>query len=207
MKVLVVGAHPDDIELGAAGTIARHIKQGDEVIFLILSYGEKTADKRERMKEALMSAKTLNVENVEFAGFLDTQIPNGIETIMFIENMIDKYHPQRVYTHCAKDTHQDHRTVAHTTISAARRVPEIYSYESPLTHPNFNPQYFVDITDTLSLKLEALNNFSSQSNKNYLKAEAIAGLAKFRGFQAGVLYAEAFEVIRCVKRARAKFST
>lgn len=199
MRVLAIGAHPDDIELGAGGTIARHVINRDEVVFLILSYGEKTAKKSMRKKEAILSANKLGVKTVKFAGFADTMIPNSIETILAIENIIKKYRPERVYTHCVKDTHQDHRAAAYTSISAARKVPELFSYESPLVHPNFNPQYFIDISDTINLKVECLKCYKSQGSREYLKAEAIEGLAKFRGFQAGVLYAEAFEVIRCVK--------
>jgi LmbE family N-acetylglucosaminyl deacetylase len=199
LKILAIGAHPDDIELGAGGTIARHVKNGDEVIFLILTYGEKTGSRDIRKKEALMSAKKLNVKFVEFAGFPDTEIPNSIETINAIEQVIEKYKPQRVYTHCVKDIHQDHRAAAYASISAARKIPQVFSFESPLVHPNFTPQYFIDITDTIDLKIKALKCFKSQKVKEYLKAEAIEGLAKFRGFQAGIRYAEAFEVIRVVK--------
>lgn len=152
-----------------------------------------------RMKEALASAETLNVKKAEFAGLPDTGLSEGLETILSIEATINKLKPQRVYTHCIKDTHQDHRNTAHATISAARKVPEIYSYESPLTHPNFNPQHFVDITNVMHLKIKALKNFGSQGKKDYIKAVAVEGLAKFRGFQAGVRYAEAFEVVRHVK--------
>jgi len=201
MRILAVGAHPDDIELGAGGTIARHVLEKDEVLFLVLSFGEKGGNKSERTSEAEVSARTLRVRRVKFAGLPDTEISDGIETILSIESTINEWKPMRVYTHCTKDTHQDHRNAAHATISAARKVPEIYSYESPLTHPNFTPQYFVDIADTIALKIAALRNFSSQAraNRKYVKAMAVEGLARFRGFQAGVEYAEAFEVVRCVR--------
>lgn len=198
-KILAVGAHPDDIELGAGGTVARHAMDGDEVHFLILTYGEQSGDKQERKKEALESAKILNVKSVTFGEIPDTKVTDGIETIIIIENLIDKIKPDRVYTQCAKDRHQDHRNAAFATLSAARRVSEVFSYESPDAYPNFSPQYYVKITDTISQKIEALKKYRSQNNKNYLEEEAIKGLAQFRGYQIGIEYAEAFELVRLVR--------
>jgi len=204
IKVLAVGAHPDDIELGAGGTIARHVEEGDIVQFIILTYGEQSARKEIRKREALESAKTLNVPSVNFAGIPDTMVTEGIETILKIERLVKSFQPDRVYTHGTKDTHQDHRNTALATFSATRAVPEVFSFESPDTFPSFNPQYYVRITDTLSRKIKALQKFHSQRNKKYLEAEAIKGLAQFRGYQVGryhlkVEYAEAFEVIRTIE--------
>ncbi|MEM2507017.1 MAG: PIG-L deacetylase family protein [Nitrososphaeria archaeon] len=199
MKVLAVGAHPDDIELGAGGTIARHVLEGDDVYFLILTYGEQSGEKEERKKEAIESAKVLKVNSVYFCGIPDTKVTDGIETIMAIENLINEIKPQRVYTQCHKDRHQDHRNTALATYSAARRVPEILAYESPDSYPNFSPQYYVQIADTIKQKILALKKYRSQQNKRYFEVNAIKGLAQFRGYQIGVPYAEAFEVIRVVK--------
>lgn len=204
IRVLAVGAHPDDIELGVGGTIARHTRLGDKVYFLILTCGEKSGKKGIRKKEALTSAQILDVNSVEFAEIPDTMVSDGLETILKIENAIKRIKPDRVYAHCTKDTHQDHRNAALATFSAAREVPEIFSFESPDTFPNFNPQYYVRITDTLSQKIRALRAFSSQSHKTYLETKAIKGLAQFRGYQVGrhnlrIEYAEAFEVVRTIQ--------
>lgn len=204
MKILAVGAHPDDIELGVGGTVARHTKEGDEAYFLILTCGEKSGDKETRKREALESAKVLNVKSVSFAEIPDTMVLDGIETIMKIEDVIKKVKPDRVYAHCIKDTHQDHRNAAFATYSAARGVPEVFAFESPDTYPSFNPQYYVQITDTLHQKIRALKKYNSQRNKKYLEANAIRGLAQFRGYQIGryqsrIVYAEAFEVIRAIE--------
>jgi len=199
MKVLAVGAHPDDIELGAGGTIARHVKEGDEVHFLILTYGEKSGIKSEREREARKSARILGVKSIRFGGIPDTKVTDSIETIMIIENVINEIKPDRVYTQCPKDRHQDHRNTALATFSAARRVAEILSYESPDSYPNFIPQYYVQISDTISQKILALKEYRSQQNKRYFEVNAIKGLAQFRGYQIGVAYAEAFEVVRIIR--------
>jgi len=201
MMILAVGAHPDDIELGAGGTIARHVIEGDSVYFLVLTYGEKGGGTKEiRKSEALESAKILNVKSVIFAEIPDTRVTDGPETISKIEEVIKEIEPDRIYTHSPKDFHQDHRNAALATFSASRRISEILSYESPFTQPSFTPQMYVEITNTINLKILALKKFHSQRNKTFLRIDAIKGLAKFRGYQVGVKYAEAFEIIRIVKR-------
>jgi LmbE family N-acetylglucosaminyl deacetylase len=160
MKILAIGAHPDDIELGAGGTIAKHVNVGDEVHFLVLTCGEKSGDKTERKCEAEESAKILKAKSLTFGEIEDTQISDGIDTIMKIESLINKIRPDRVYTQGVQDRHQDHRNTAYATFSAARKVPEVFSYESPDSYPNFVPQYYVQITDTIPTKLEALKQFS-----------------------------------------------
>lgn len=199
MIVLAVGAHPDDIELGCGGTVARHTKEGDKVHFLFLTCGEKSGKKKARQKEALESAKILSVESVIFSGIPDTKVTDSIETILKIEEVIKRLKPDMVYTQCIKDRHQDHRNTALASFSAARRVRDVFSYESPDTYPNFNPQYYVQISKTISQKIEALKKYHSQQNKRYFEVEAIKGLARFRGYQIGIQYAEAFEVIRSIK--------
>jgi len=199
VKVLVIGSHPDDIELGAGGTVAKHVSAGDEVHFLVLTYGEKGGDKIERKREAERSAEILQVKSLNFGEIEDTRITDGIETILKIEKSIDKICPDRVYTQCVQDRHQDHRNTAYATFSAARRVPEVFSYESPDSYPNFVPQYYVQVSDTIETKIRALNQFNSQQPKRFLESDAIKGLAMFRGYQVGIPYAEAFEVVRIIQ--------
>ena len=199
MKVLAVGAHPDDIELGAGGTISKHVISGDEVHFLVLTYGEKSGDKAERKREAEKSAKILKAKSLNFGEMEDTRISDGIETVMKIEEFVNQIQPHRVYTQCVQDRHQDHRNTAYATFSAARKVAEVFSYESPDSYPNFVPQYYIQVSDTIFTKIRALRQFSSQKTKRFFEAEAIKGLSRFRGYQVGIPYAEAFEVVRIIK--------
>jgi LmbE family N-acetylglucosaminyl deacetylase len=200
MQILAIGAHPDDIELGAGGALAKHAKKGDKIHILVMSSGERGGSATQRTKEAKQAAKILGASNIEVHKLPDAKITDDVETIMKIENIVNQIHPQRVYTHSSKDTHQDHRYTALASISAARYAPEILAYESPLTFPSFNPQVYIDITDTLKIKVKALMTYKSQVQKEYMKAEAIEGLARYRGHQAGVKYAEAFEVIRMIMK-------
>jgi LmbE family N-acetylglucosaminyl deacetylase len=199
MRILAIGAHPDDLELGAAGTLAKSVKENHDVRFLVLTFGEEGGGRKEtRRKEAIESATLLGVQHVFFGGIPDRKVSEGTETIDIIEKIVNEFKPDRVFTHSSGDRHQDHRNASKATFSAARKVPDLLCYESPLTgpYPSFNPQAFCDITSVFELKKEVIGCYKSQHQKAHLKAFALEGLARFRGLQTGVMYAEAFEIGR-----------
>ncbi len=198
MNVIAIGAHPDDIEYGCYGTIMKHRREGDKVVFIVISHGEKSGDKDVRKKEAIDSAKRVGSKLYLF-NYPDTNIPQTHDVIEKLEKIVEEFKPQRIYTHSTKDTHQDHRTVAYATLAAARFVPEIFCYESPSLYLNFQPNYYVDITNFIKNKTEALNTYATQNSKDYMKIDAIKGLAQFRGLVTSVKYAEAFEAIKILK--------
>ena len=196
--MLAVGAHPDDIEAGCAGTLALHSFKGDKVYFLVLTRGQVSGDPEVKEAACRESAELLGAAGLFFGGLKDTMIPDGIKTISVIEKVMDEVCPDIVYTHTFKDVHQDHRRTAYATLSAARNCKRILMYETPNTLKEFSPQAFIDIGTTFELKKEVLRLFGSESKRFKLAAKAIEGLAVFRGFQAGVPVAEAFEVPRFV---------
>ncbi len=198
MDILAIGAHPDDIEFGCAGTIMRHVKRGDRVTFVVMSRGEKGGNGDERAQEGKEAARKIGAE-IHILEFPDTEIPQSHEAIESLEKIIKDTMPRRVYTHSVKDTHQDHRNTAYVTLSAARFVPEIFAYESPSLYLNFAPNYYVDITSYIDRKIDVLGKFTSQNSKDYMKINAIRGLSQFRGLAPSVSHAEAFEVIRILK--------
>ena len=83
--VLAVGAHPDDVELGCAGTLALHKLSGDKVYLLVLTKGEASGDPEVREKECKQVAKILGVDGLFFGGLADTKILDGRETVDAIE--------------------------------------------------------------------------------------------------------------------------
>jgi LmbE family N-acetylglucosaminyl deacetylase len=201
--ILAVGAHPDDVELGCAGTLALHTAASDKVYFLVLTRGEASGNPHSRIVECRKSAKTLGVADVFIGGIPDTKVHDGRGTIDVIERVVDKLRPDIIYAPSFKDTHQDHRNTGHAVLSACRRCQIILLYEGASTQRDFNPQVFVDIGKTFQLKLAATRFYGSQveNHGGYAKAvKAIEGLAKFRGYQAGVEVAEAFEVGKFIFR-------
>jgi LmbE family N-acetylglucosaminyl deacetylase len=198
MRVLAIGAHPDDIEYGCYGTVRKHKDNGDEVHFIILSHGEKAGKREDRIREAERSAKALGVK-LHHCDYPDTNIPHSHKVIEDIEKRIREINPHRVYTHSIHDTHQDHRVVAYHTLAAARFVPEIFFYESPSLYLGFNPNYYIDISKYIDEKVKTLGLFNTQNHKDFMKINAIQGLAQFRGLASSVKYAESFEIVRILK--------
>lgn len=208
MKILAIGAHPDDIELGCGGTLALFKKKGHEVYLLVLTSGEASGDPRVREKECEESAGTLCADKLFFGNLRDTKITDGIDTILKIEHFIKQIKPDIIFAHSYKDCHQDHRNSGMAVLSAARNAKKVLLYESPAALKDFIPQLFVDVTSTFDVKLKALEAFGSQASKVYFRgnnidykrarfphvSNAAEGLARYRGFQAGVSLAEAFEV-------------
>jgi len=208
MKILAVGAHPDDIELGCGATLALFKKKGHEVYLLILTKGEASGDPAVREKECAQSARSIGADNLFFGSLHDTKITDGIETIKEIECYINQIQPDIIFAHSYRDSHQDHRNTSMAALSAARNSKKVLLYESPAALREFVPQLFVDVTSTFNIKLEALEAFGSQASKVYFRgnnidhkrarfphvSNAAEGLARYRGFQAGVSLAEAFEV-------------
>lgn len=197
MNVVAIGAHPDDIELGVGGSVALHQLNGDSVRFLVLTRGGELSETSQRENEARTAAEILNVDDIHFLGYEDTQIPYDGEIIKRINGHLDAVDADRVYTHTEEDTHQDHRHAALSSIAAARNINEVFAYESPSTRSSFDPQYYNSLTEgVLEQKIESIRAHESQSEKKYLEAEAMKGLARFRGRQANTRYAESFQVIR-----------
>jgi len=198
MKVLIVGAHPDDYEIGMAGTIKKHTSNRDEVYSIIMSKGGKIGHGEERAKESLVSAELLGIKKVFSLDFEDTNIPSGFEAIEKIEKIIKELRINRIYTHSIRDVHQDHRNTSRATLAAGRNVKQILFYESPSSDLDFRPTFFVEITDFLDDKLKVLAAYNSlkKVNKRYFEIEAIKSSASFRGYQSNVKFAESFEIFR-----------
>ena len=195
--ILAIGAHPDDVELGCGGTLAKYAKEGIDIYVLILTHGEKLSNNGERIEESMKALSVLGIRHVEFADFKDTKLYEGLaEVILSIEHSRRKINPQRVYTACQHDSHQDHWLTYVATVAACREIPQILCYETPSSLPTFSPDIFEDITSFLELKVQALKNHGSQKEKLYMQRDAITTRAKFRGFQAKVEMAEAFEACR-----------
>jgi LmbE family N-acetylglucosaminyl deacetylase len=202
MKVIALGAHPDDIEIGCGGAILRHRALGHEVMALIFTGGCRGGVKlREvdvettRREEALKAAALLDIE-VRFLDYTDTEIPETHEVIMRVEEVIQEFQPDRVYLPYGQDTHQDHRVVSNTGKAACRGVKQILEYEEPSSYNSFNANYWIDITPYIEKKLESIKMHVSQGHKQILKLKSIEGLNLYRGYQSQVEYAEGFSAFR-----------
>jgi len=131
--------------------------------------------------------------------------------VKVIENIKDKVKPDIIFTHYEKDLNIDHKITYQAVITATRPLPdetvkEIYSFEvlssTEWNYPlSFSPDIFVDISDTLDLKLKAMGAYRSEL-QNYPHPRSLEGIrknAEVWGMKVGLKYAEAFKVVRMIK--------
>ena len=209
MKILVVGAHLDDIELACGGTITKAIKAGHQVKTIIMSKSGYTTveGKVQRtdeiaVQEGIDALHTLGVEDIEIFDFPTKDIPFHSDVINPIDKCIGEFKPDMIFTHHPFDTHQAHVGVSQSTIAAARRENTILFFEpiapSGRSYVAFKPQVYVDISSTVEIKKDALKKHASEYNKfggeDWI--DGVTARAGFRGYEMGTKYAEAFEVLR-----------
>ena len=194
-RVLAVGAHPDDVEIGVAATLLAHRARGDRVCVLTMSRGATGGAEELRAGEARLAASLLDA-TLLLADLEDTRIPEGNPTISLVEQAVAEHRPDIVYVHSRHDNHQDHRSVHAATMVAARRVDRIYGFRSPSATVDYRPTRFVAADRLLDRKIEVIRAYESQAARDYLDEELIRAQARHWGASAGSRYAEPLEVIR-----------
>jgi LmbE family N-acetylglucosaminyl deacetylase len=196
-RVLAFGAHPDDLEVGAGGLLARLAAEGADVTLAIVSIPGNTEQRR---REAYAGADVLDAELF----ILYEEKPCRVEDIPMHElvrrfdNIVGDVRPDLVITHSANDLHWDHSLVNRATVSALRRTPcDLLAF---LSSPEMNAQAraigqcFADISKTMDTKIKAISAHESQCPK--LDLESSRDLARAMGRISGYEYAEAYEVLR-----------
>jgi LmbE family N-acetylglucosaminyl deacetylase len=198
LSVLCLGAHSDDIEIGAGGTILGWIAAGVrlDVHWCVLSAAGPRAD--EARGSAVAFLKGADRQKVELAEFRDGFFPYGGEVKTWIEGLKTRVQPDVVLTHRRGDGHQDHREVCALTWNSFRDHL-ILEYEIPKWDGDIGqPNVYVPIeAPVLERKIELLHeHFGTQRSKDWFDAETFRGLARLRGMECRSAsgYAEAFFV-------------
>jgi LmbE family N-acetylglucosaminyl deacetylase len=194
MKILGIGAHPDDLEFGCGGTFYKLARKGHKVNMLVMTQGGVGGDAHARRAEQERSAGMLKARLL-WGGFNDTGVTVSRELINAVEKSIAKVKPDIVFVNHVSDTHQDHRNVARAVETAARYMKNLVFYEVPTTM-DFLPGIFVDIGGVIDKKVALLKCHRSQVYKTRVKNLSIIESAKatavFRGYQDRIKYAEGF---------------
>lgn len=196
-RVLAFGAHPDDLEVGAGGLLARLSDEGAEVMMAIVSIPNHSEQRR---AEAHAGAEVIDAD----LRILFDERPCRVEDIPMHElvrrfdQVVGDWRPDLVITHSAFDLHWDHGLVNRATVSALRRTPcDLLAF---LSSPEMNAQSrgigqcFADITKTIDTKIRAIEAHASQVPK--LDLESSRDLARAMGRISGYAYAEAYEALR-----------
>lgn len=199
MNILAIGSHPDDIEFGCGGTLIKYALKGHGIHLLILTDGARGGDPAERRREQEQAAKLLGAQSLLWGGYQDTELPLDRDLIQKIEATLHRVRPDLIFVHFADDTHQDHRHLSTSVVTASRYTRNVLFYEGPTT-ANFTPSVFVDISAVLDRKLAALAAHASQVVKTGVEDLSILDLARagahFRGIQGRVRNAEGFVALR-----------
>jgi LmbE family N-acetylglucosaminyl deacetylase len=185
MKVIAIGAHPDDIEFGAGGTLAKHRSMGDEVHGVVCTLGGVSGDAAERKEESYKAASILGIDNISIMDYPAARLNKP--TVAFageIEKIMSEIKPDRVYTHTSFDYHQVHYSVnkAVTHTSKKLQVRDVLFFEIlSSTSPEFRPNAFVDVTHFIDKKIASLQAHKSQATTRfYLQPNVIRSLANTR---------------------------
>jgi LmbE family N-acetylglucosaminyl deacetylase len=220
MKILVVSAHPDDETLGCGGTLLKHKKAGDEMAWLIVTtVSEKEGFSAERVnsrkKEIDKVASSYGFKYVFQLNFPTMSLSSESVKSMIpeIAGIMNKFQPHTLYTLNRSDVHSDHRHTFDAVMACTKsfRYPylrKVLMYEClsetefapPLAENAFLPNYFVDITDHMEEKLEIMKIFESELDQHPFPRSLsnMKALAHLRGATAGVVYAEAFQLLKWV---------
>mgnify|MGYP001488742551 CR=1 FL=1 len=165
-KVLAIGAHPDDVEFSCAGTLLKHLDQGDEVTILHMTNtgyknritGETLRTPEQSQNEAQKAAEIIGCDFV-LLEFKEQEVPFNIDSITKVEEILIRLEIDTIYTHSSLDCHQDHIATYQTVLAASRNTHNIFLYEQlplPRVRKNDSPDYFVDITGFFDKKFDIL---------------------------------------------------
>lgn len=195
-RVLFVGAHSDDIEIGCGGTIIRLLESDPdiEIRWIVLS-GNDEREREARCAASLFLAGCSHAD-VTVLRFRDGFFPYTSEIKDFFETLKSEPRPDLIFTHSREDRHQDHRVVSELTWNTFRNHAvleyEIPKYDGGLTTPNL----YVPIDDeTRARKVEYLMRaFGSQRSRAWFTDETFTGLMRLRGVESGLTepFAEGF---------------
>lgn len=197
--VLAIGAHPDDLELAIGGILARLSRESVRVVMAVVSV---PSDYAVRQREAERAAEILGCElrillHGEACRIDDIK---NYQLVGMLDALVRELQPAAVLTHSANEFHRDHVMVHNACISTQRLKPfDFFHFNPTMCRPvpvDFHPRAYVDVSDTMEVKMEAIAAHVSQFGARGLEAEMYRDLARLTGRMVGVKYAEGIDVGR-----------
>lgn len=214
-KILIIAPHPDDEVLGMGGTLSLLKAKGEAMTLCLVTDGSSTQYKnndsigKKKMAECHKAMKILGIKNIISLGFKDMQLDQAphFKLNESLKKVIDDTKAEMIFAPSPIDLNKDHQLVAESLKVAVRPVGptarKIYFYEVLSSSEwnlsaSFLPNVFIDITDYLTNKIKAFSCYQTEARQypNPRSPEGIKILAQYRGLQAGVRFAEAFQLYR-----------
>ena len=196
MKILAIGAHPDDLEILMGGTIAAFQAQGDQVVMATATDGAKggtlAPDElvRIREEEAATAASLFGLAPV-MLGFPDGSLRADPPVIDRLAALIRDERPALVITHAPNDYHGDHRALSDAVRIAANFVAPVLWMET-IMGVGFTPTHYIDITAHMDLKRQAIRCHKSQDPERFVEMAELSGRYRAAQCNADKGYAEVF---------------
>jgi LmbE family N-acetylglucosaminyl deacetylase len=199
-KVFFIGAHPDDIELGA-GALISHISQQTEILCVTLSDNQKNPALKNVVKEHYQSMAVLGVpkENIRLAEFETRRFPHFRQEILeYLIQLNAAVHPDIVFTHTSADSHQDHTTVSAEAVRAFRGTT-VLGFDVLRSSYGFFPNFLVEVNENdVEKKILALAEYKTYTSKYYFKPEITRATLIRHGALAERPFAEGFDILRVI---------
>jgi LmbE family N-acetylglucosaminyl deacetylase len=201
-RVLFLGAHPDDIELGC-GALLHHIVNQTDVLCVTLSDNQKNPQLKRVVGELYSSMAILGVprEKVVVEEFTTRKFPDMRQEIL--EYMLEirrEFKPEIVFTHTRQDIHQDHNVVTEEALRAYRGIT-LLGYDVVRSSYGFFPHFLVEVTaENVEKKVEALSQYETYHDKYYFDNDLLRATMVRHGALAECLFAEGFDILRIVGR-------
>ena len=197
--VLALGAHPDDVELGSGGTLARLRRSGTRVVIALVSIpGDFSVRRREAERAADILGAELRVL-IDVPGKRVEDLKN-YELVALVDRQVKELAPAAVLCHGRNELHRDH-VMVHDAAAASQRVGyfDFLTYQPSFCRPvatAFQPRLYVDISETLETKMRAIEAHASQFALRGIDAGIYRDMARLAGRLVGVQYAEGLDVGR-----------
>ena len=203
MRILAIGAHFDDVELGCSGALLKHRDRGDSLHIAVVTHSGYSSPTKQFVRESSLakmegerSAEQLGAELICFNKEPLVLVPNE-KLVLEFEDLVNTIQPDRVYTHYPNDCHADHAAVGFISMRACRKCDEVLLYRSNwyITNNAQDGHYYVDISSYIEEKMELLSLFESEMrNVDYSWLDFVKKQNSAAGAKVGVAYAETFTV-------------
>ena len=199
-RVLFLGAHPDDIELGC-GALLHNIVNKTDVLCVTLSDNQKNPDLQKVKNEHVGSMKVLGVpeEKIVFGNFTTRIFQQSRQEILeYFLKLRKDFKPDLIFTHSKQDVHQDHNTMTDEALRAFRGIT-LLGFDVVRSSYGFFPNFLVQVTEeNVNKKIEALSKYETYRDRYYFNAELTRSIMVRHGALAEVPFAEGFDILRIV---------
>ncbi len=199
-RVLFLGAHPDDIELGC-GALIHHIAPISDLLCVTLSDNQKNPLLTNVVDEAYKSMAVLGVpkERVQFGPFTTRVFPQSRQEILeYFLKLRKDYEPDMIFVHSKQDVHQDHLTMTDEALRAFRGIT-VLGFDVVRSSNGFFPHFLVEVTEAdVQAKIDALAQYETYRDKYYFNCELTRSILVRHGALAERQFAEGFDILRIV---------